>query len=380
MKPLVAALLVCAPLGTGCNSSAPPPSRPLPFHVAIAPLAGAEVTEDDDGAGLRLQLQGELIERLNARLSEELGRSCFAKLTILEPPGHPEQLEASDEDWLELAMANTEADLLLNFELRQSTKIYEEINPIVHAAAPLSWLPGPQLWAVPDRRYTARCTLTVNVFDLAKFEQHGNSVPTGTRLWYFTHTTPLRTLYSSYVERVGWDLHYYPPALMLPTMLVDLQNEEFEAHMNDKAVDLLAVSMADDLLNRNQDVIRNDHDFDFLLEADTVRIQRLGPKRASVEFILSHRDVGLMNEPSRLVLQADSKDCEPLVIESWQRIDRARLQKSRRRGFQSYAFQDQLEVSPGTELIHLRVEVGDSPKTWRRFSMPLPPRGESDDS
>lgn len=362
-----------------CTSTSPPPQRPMPFHVALAPLAGAEIIDDYQGEGLRLRLEGDLIPLLNERLAEELGAPSFAELSLLESVDEAPDEDSSGLFWLERARANTQADLLLVCRLRHSTTLFESLNPVVHAAAPLSYLPGPQMWAVPDKRYNGNCYLTVDVYDLARYDQYvGTSTP-GERRWYLTQTVPLSTLYTSYVNRAGWNLHYYFPALICPSILVGLEKDSLEREVNEKAIEVLAETLARQIRNRKFDVIRNHHDFNFFLATQRSRVEDLGNGRARVRITLNHKIGTNANVPVELRLEADHHDGEATLIDDWQVIRSALVGEGDYAGYLRYDFDTEVAISERTRCISLRVTAGDSPLVWRSYSLPVE-RGKDMDS
>jgi|GEM_PF-4278004 len=361
-------LLLLAALG--CRSASPPPEPPMPFRVRLAPLQRAERLEDGRDEGLRLEIGEQELEVLNARLEEELDGSCFAFAELLDPGGFVGVLD--DEDWLARATLEGEADLLLTFRLRYGTTIYEGVNPVVHAAAPFSWLPGPQMWPVPDRRYGADCFLTVHAYDLSRHAQAGGVAQPGNRSWYFTHTIPLGNLYSTFLQRAGSELHYYLAGIVVPVLLLDLEQESFEEELRQRAVEVLAQRMAEDLRSLSLDLVRNEHEYSFFLVDRFTEIVATDEDWVDVRIVLAHEPGSGSNEPRALRLVADCGDRAPSELQlDWQDVERAHLGQGGSESLLFYGFDLRVQVSPRTRSLRLRVTVGSSPRVWREFSLPL---------
>ena len=370
------AWLLASVLLGACRSVDPPPSRPMPFHVALAPIQVVEVIDDYDGAGHRLELGPNELERLNANLTRELSASSFVQLTRLESLAAPLGFDNDVSAFLQAARSNTRADLLITFKLRHGTTIYEETNPYIQSAAPFTWLPGPQLWFVPDRRYGARCTLNVYVYDLSRFEHRAGVGPVGIRPWFFSHTVTLSQLYLNYIDRVGWKLAYYLPGLILPSVILDLEDEDFEQDLRELMVDRLAEQLAQELQGRSIDLIRNEHEYGFFLEDQFTNIVRGEDGLTSVEFSLSHKVVHSPNEPKELQLWSEDGRA-PLVTKRLDGtdLDEAQRDNPEQQGHARYSFRLRTQLPNGAR--HLRLRVGDAPRIWREFTFAVPLEAET---
>ncbi|MFT7671214.1 MAG: hypothetical protein ACI8X5_003931 [Planctomycetota bacterium] len=363
-------LLACALLASACSSTEIELPQAMPFHVALAPIVQAEIIDNGQSEGLRLQLDQSTLQHLNASLASNLRQNCFVDLTQLEPRDD----YTTAEEWLALAARETGANLLLTFEGRYGTTITDEANPSVQSAAPFSWLPGPQLWPVPDRRYNALCTLAVYIYDLSRYKQTEGAAPVGVRRWYFDHTVTLDAIYSTYFDRVGTLYHLYLPALILPTTLLDYQDEDYEHNLNLQMVERLAQLMAEDLMSRRIDIIRNNHEYGFFLESQKTEIELVDEgQTARISFTLRHKQGSSLNAPRELLLQENTESYPEEILRLGDaEILAARNEENALEGQDRYTFTMSSKLAPESRYLRLRVSVGRAPVIWREFSLALP--------
>ncbi len=369
-------LLACSllsPLLLACSATPPPQGQPMPFSVALAPLAGAEVLGGQDDGDIQFGFDQHLIAQLNAALAAALDGSCFidARALPVSPP-LPAAPPADLDVYLEAAH-QAGADVLLTFRLRHDSTADEEINPFLHTAAPFSWLPGPQVWAVPDRIYLTNCTLSVFAFDVSRHQQFAGNHNQVVRRWYFTHTAALDEIYSNYFERAGWNVHYYLPGLIIPTMFLDLEKDSFPRELMEEAVEDLAATVARDLQNRRVDLIRNEHDYGFFLDEDRVQVEVLEEDQARVTFSLIHKQGLAPNEPRSIQFATTGTALQSIEEElDFEAIEAAHAAGGRLNGYNRYDFSRLVRISPGSRQLKLRVSVGSSPRVWRSYSLRLP--------
>jgi hypothetical protein len=373
MRFLAIPLLLC--LGA-CRSDSDPLERPIPFHVALAPMTDVEVVDSGGARGPEFDVAGAWVERLNEELARELDSRTFVATTRLAAPAPQGRPAPTTRDWLQLASQETGADLLVTFRLRRGTVFRSELNPIITTAAPFCWIPGPHLWPVTDQRYRADCTLTFEVYDLAKYRAVGARSDPSRRRWYFSDAATLENLYIDFFQRVGWNLHIYLVSLILPTLVVPFERDDLDQVLEERAIEKLAEGLSYDLQRRRVDLVRNEVDYSFFLDDEDTRVELEGETQARVRLHLVHRLGNSRNEPESFVLHANDLAEEAVRHDlTWAERDAAYSALPGSRDHAHFLFTELVEISAATRYLKLSVTSGKSPRSTREFSLAVPGRG-----
>jgi hypothetical protein len=371
MRHLIAAIALVL---IGCQGSPSISDDPMPFRVAVTPIGNAEVFEGGTPGELAFTPPKGWIERLNAEVLAQLDGKAFITAHPLPPgsgqaPRTPRHLE-----WLERADSVTDADLLLTLRLRHGDSFSSEQNSHILAAAPFCWIPGPHMWPVSDRKYFTDCTLTVEVYDISKFNATDGHGPPDRRRWYFSHAVTLDDLYVSFLDRAGWNLHYYATSLIVPTLLLPFEKDGLPDLLQERTIENLAASLAQDLQSRRFDLIRNELDYSFFLEEEHTRVTSIDATQARVTLRLAHRRGTSRNEPESLLVVANDleREGQPRQL-TWEEREDAHRPGSSTEDYVRYEFTELVTITEATEFLKLRVRAGKAPTSTRAYSIALPP-------
>lgn len=180
----LASLLLLAPLGAGCAGAGAKREPPLPFHVAVIPIAAEKAGSmqpeaaqndaktappKDDAKVFHLALDS---ARASQAVVKALEADGFARATLLHyPPGiSPAEFEAKpaaerDTHWV-LEAKRVGADLVLECDLRYSPSLKSGSNEKFWLNLPLFLLGGPACYFVDDVSYKGEARLDGNLYDL----------------------------------------------------------------------------------------------------------------------------------------------------------------------------------------------------------------------
>ena len=147
----VAALVI---LAAGCASTKPLEERPLPFHVAIMPMADPVTGRVSEGelpgkpTEMRLALEP---AQVTESLSQALDQYCFSNVTVLDDSDLDEAVGSFERQRiLKQRARDVGADLVVELGLRYDEEIYRKNSSTFWLNFPLFLFAGPSNWFIGD--------------------------------------------------------------------------------------------------------------------------------------------------------------------------------------------------------------------------------------
>jgi hypothetical protein len=153
-------------LAAGCASGGGRPFEPLPFHVAVMPVAVeiaqiASPIEEGSATDVVLSFTDEdLADELLAELED-----TFSRVTQLSPLPADGSASANRDAWLREAH-DRGADLVLEATLSYQEDIFTSLNDRFWLNLPLYVIGGPFCWFVADRSYHFDVRLRADFLDV----------------------------------------------------------------------------------------------------------------------------------------------------------------------------------------------------------------------
>ncbi len=359
-------------LFAACATAPRPSEEPLPYHVAFEAVRNPQVEDTYAEDGMRLELDAEALDYLNRSLEEVFAQRSFADVTRLDTPGLE---EAVDGELLSIRSAreDTDANLLITFELRYGTAIYHEISPFRINISPWWVLPGPQLWWAQDHAYSADVTLTVKLFDLARCDGGEADRPLELRRWFFSHALSLDEVYLDFIDRAGLRWEQYLLSMVVPSTALALSHPDLEKDLRKHFIDSLTRSLAFEIERKKRLLVRNEQNYGFYLEPTQLLAERLNQEEARVVFSLDHRIGRTVNEPAGLQLfAADAEEVPAFETLSLAALIAAERPHPERADHVRYVFERIVPIGPETSTLRLNVvAAGGAQDVIREFTIRL---------
>lgn len=266
---LRAGLLVALGLA-GCGTTRKLAHAPLPFHVAVLPIAVHSTATGSNGAeaGLRLELDP---ARLASTLATELDGRGFARATVL---ALPEELTAEalanlsdgERDALWIAAAERAGtDLVLECELSFAPEVRGSINEKFWLNLPLFLLGGPFCYFVDDRSYRADARLRGSVYELQAMFSERASLQDG-RARLGQAEVRFESADFDFVDRAGGNVGSYAASVLVPSGLLARETERITALLGERVTADLARELARELVRQERELLEGERVATFHLE------------------------------------------------------------------------------------------------------------------
>lgn len=386
MPALFVALVLATLLSTGCASTPDERPEPLPFHVAMVPVAvdvraildseAAGQTTDEEATESKSEpLTLSLTDRgVTQAIAKALSERCFTRVSVLEYPLQMTSEEfyskepiERDQHWTSVA-ASLGADLLIEVQVNYAPDVAAHINNQFWLNLPLFGLGGPFCYFVPDRSYDSSVVLDAFLYDLnpvlADTARLGSA---GAKLFYSEVRS--ETVSLNFVERAGGKFTSYAASIVVPAGLLATKSEHVQSVVHDEVLDTLIDNLVARIHEKRREVIEAPALVNFRLDTDTLRVVRQGEQvQVTGEVIL--QSGGGVNGIGSLELSAGDS---PEVVEA--RLGEAKfdpLRSGRRSRFLVYPFEGSIEASADASQLKIRVVDSSLNANTRSFTFPIP--------
>lgn len=252
-----------------CKTAAPLDQRPpLPFHVALAPVASADVRTDlragsgGDATEMRIAPDERLQSALTRAIAAALRERAFAQVTILPPATtDPDPAAVAKRD-AELVRGAREhgADLLLCVDLAVQPILREEKNGVFWVNFPLFLIGGPFGWWIPDHTYTADAQVTGWFYDPRALGGGADEAALRASRELASASRRAERMDLRFTERAD-DAGDYLLSMVWPCGFLAVESDELEAELAARVVDQLAKGLARSVLEQSAELERGDAPF-----------------------------------------------------------------------------------------------------------------------
>ena len=242
-------------LAAGCASTAPVEKRePLPFHIAIAPLAAEDVRTDrkagseGDPTKMRLAPDPTWIASFSKKLADALQSHAFVRVTVLDAPsGDP----ISRDTALLSQAKDAGADLLMRLELSMQPVIREEKNGTFWVNLPLFALGGPFGWWLPDHSYLADVEVSSWFYDPRALAGQPLDAPLGAmRSEIASARGRTDRIDLDFVKRAQGDVGEYFLSIVCPAGFLAVESDDLQKKLLDQVVDQLGPGLSRSVLDQ----------------------------------------------------------------------------------------------------------------------------------
>lgn len=312
---VVAACAFMLALCAGCAGPAKKSELVLPFHVAVVPIELAlpfDPSEVDQSTQAK-RLSVEPVA-LSKHLAATLGKRCFTRATLLEPPHDLSREEFAgwstqqrDAYWI-TAGAAAGADLIATGELRVGRMLEGEINEKFWLNLPLFVCGGPACYFVDDRTYQAEARLDVWIFDLPPLAARQASIDDGrAELAHVQSRFHGATL--DFWDRAGADAGSLAESILIPAGLLARNGARVDRAVAAKAVAELVEGVRSELQSESMDVLVAKRLSDFYVDPRSILLSENGFLRFRGDVILRRGEIERI-DTWRLQAGADSLEGE----------------------------------------------------------------------
>ncbi len=257
-------------LSAACTANEPRDERkPLPFHIAIAPLTENDVQTTDSKPGSEydptdMRLDASLTAALTGELQQVLAKKAFVRVTSLElqAPGGTRPQDAIQRDTQLIHAAQEQgADLLLCLKLSIQTVIREDKPGAYYVNFGLFALGGPFCWFLPDHTYIVDAEVSGWFYDPRTLARTPLALPLSeTRAELASglgHTEPINLNFTQRAPSIG----DYLLSLICPCGFLPFGNEKLKQELVDRIVGQLSRGLASSVLDEEARLERGDAPF-----------------------------------------------------------------------------------------------------------------------
>ncbi|MFT4538298.1 MAG: hypothetical protein ACI841_001992 [Planctomycetota bacterium] len=245
-----------------CQSSQKVSSEPLPFRVALIPVATGkmlpgEVNEDYTQTEFKLALNSERISKL---LNESLDKRAFTSSILLDIPATRDASFSTGKDKginraLVQAAIDAGADLILRPVLRYDPTIYTATNDRFWPNVLLFLMGGPMTWTLNDRSYYLDAQLDTEVYDLGPFRNNPDTTELGNLNFRIADGRgKLNEVALDFIDRADGNIGSYALSMLIPSGFLSKETEAVKARLEVEAVERLSEEIVQSI-HENRDVI-----------------------------------------------------------------------------------------------------------------------------
>ncbi len=325
----------------------------LPFHVAVAPVAIAQI-DGDANSMARIALTFE-----SAAVSEQIVEALdgsFLRVSALSPLPDSKGVDASQRAWIEEARRSG-ADLILDATLSYEPVARTGLNDWFWSNLALFAFGGPFSWFVEDRSYYFQSRLQGEVHDLTVASREG-AFSAASRVVRIDEQIDELTL--NFLDRADW-IGPFALSIVVPAGFISSESADVPGELRHWATKELGDALSRALRDRGSDLTRGSF---VKFYPQGVEVRQDADERALVgEFVLEIGDVSELGE-----LRYRIDDGSYAIVEWGEPVDEQR--QGRAGGRRRYPFRIPVGESAG-EFVQLEVEQLDSDLTKRTFTYPL---------
>jgi len=361
-------------LFAGCASQGERPEPPLPFHVAVVPLASGSLQAPKAESGrveedLSLSLDAASVSR---EITASLEGKCFARATLLPYPAGltAEEFEnrtnaERNAHWVE-ASAAAGADLLLECDLRYAPAIASDHNEKFWMNLPLFLLGGPACYFVNDVSYVGEARLDGNVLDLNAVRARLATLDDGrAHLLHVESRFQEATL--DFLDRAGGNVGLYGLSILVPAGFLSHESSSAEERLSEEVASHLARGLARAMREGSSEILVAGRLAGFHLDPKyTVEI-RDGAVHFQGEAVLSRGDRERMESYAvQLGQQTTSGEFGEGTLDS--------AMSTRRNQYLRYPFSADFSLEPGADHLAIQLTGGGPNPAVRTFTIALADR------
>lgn len=352
-------LLLLLPLFAACRSSQQLQPEVLPFHVAVVPPRAAVVgtSQEEELPGELTEMQLELAsEEVVQAISEELGRTCFARISYL---GHADDASVNDSEYLQRAL-EAEADLIVEFDLRYDAQLFRDPTSTSWLNYPLFLTVGPTHWFVADQTYFADVELGATFYDVQALDPAARSLadPSARVLATSARFTDTEL---DFTERADSSTHYLL-GCVLPSAHLARATPRTERAIHAAVVEGLRDGLVQAVQSRRTELVRAGEVAPMFIEPEELVVRREGDE-VLVQGSVHLSEASLAGGVRELVLEAGA---EAVAIEpgAGEAIAHA--------GHRSHPFEARVPLGEGSEQLRVEVLAGGRDRYVRSYTFELP--------
>ncbi len=372
-------LLGLAALFAGCASPQARREPPLPFHVAVIPIAAEKASAPIDQARpdqarpdqarpkeFQLALDS---ARASKAVVRTLDGDCFARATLLPYPAGvtPAEFEAKpaserDAHWVR-ASQEAGADLVLECDLRYSPALKSKSNEKFWMNLPLFLLGGPACYFVDDVSYVGEARLDGNLYDLsAILADHATLEDRRAQVVHLESRFQEATL--DFIDRSNGSVGLYAASILVPAGLLSHEGAGAEEKVAGAVAQELAQGLAQSVRDESREIVVADRLTGFHLDPG----YRLEVRKNAVHF-----------EGEAVIRRAEQERMESyVVVVGKQRVAGEfgsgtpdRMNSTRHAKFVRFPFRADVPLEAGADRIVVELtSAGANPGT-RTFTIPL---------
>jgi hypothetical protein len=258
-------LLGVAALLAGCASQPTREEPPLPFHVAVIPIAAekaaapATATPGSTPHEKTFELAMDSA-RASQTVVKTLDGKCFARATLLPYPAgvSPAEFEAKpaaerDAHWVEASKA-AGADLVLECDLRYSPALKSKSNEKFWMNLPLFLLGGPACYFVDDVSYVGEARLDGNLYDLSAIvADHATLEDRRAQIVHLESRFQEATL--DFIDRSNGNVGLYAASIVVPAGFLSHESAGAEAKVAGAVAGELAEGLARAVRDESREIV-----------------------------------------------------------------------------------------------------------------------------
>lgn len=365
MRPQLALLL--ALFVSACSSTAVEEQERLPLFAAILPIDSPLISQVSEGelpgedTDLRLALTGiEVTEAAASALAEQ--SFTGAQIMRLEAG---EDLDSFTRNELLLQQAlDSQADLIVQLELRYDPEIYRRATSTFWLNYPLFLFAGPTNWLIDDHVYYADAELTATVYDRHALEAARDQRLGDVSSELLSVTASFAEAQLNFFDR-STDWGDYALGVFVPSGHLARATEETHRHVHEAVVAGLREELVRQLFNRRAELVR-------------------GAETAPVH--MQPEEVALVREGDQLVVRGSAR----LDNEGWaERLRAVHLQAGSQRvsleptearvdGRETvYAFEARLPLDAEAQHLRIECDAGSRDRFVRSYTYAIPGASDS---
>lgn len=373
---LVLAIVTSALGWVGCASTEAHSASVQPFHVALIPIEAPKTLADPVGSEESTIALSIDTEELGRAVQEATDGTCFARVTLLDPPDgvDPAEFAAWDTDrrdayWLRRSM-EIDADLVLECDLAFSAKVTGDHNEKFWLNLPLFLLGGPGCYFVDDRTYSGDARLRASLYEVHAI--HGKSATFNdgrSRLVQVEARFQDEAL--DFLDRADGNPGHFATSFLIPAGLLARNGDGVEGALADQVRQHLAESLAHEFSLQGREVSEAEHVAPFQLESRfevdgddvalhaTVRL-KCGDVDRMEDFVVSS---------GTALIEGDFDDG---VVDEHLSTKRERVLR--------YTFDARLPRANVGEYVRVEMAAGGRARILRSFTLPVDPalRGDAE--